>query len=229
MNIGNLLPKPVEVNSVESQSFVTGDKLVADEENDDHEKMTGTRDSVVLGTEETSDIDDRGMGLSQMNQESDENCKESSTLVAIIVIGLIVAGTVIGYLQLGKSKHVTYKGSHVDIQHINGEKLEWWQENVDRLSKGKNVSIKEQYIAQPIYRNDLLQSMYDVKPYHPVNVQSTFFHWVSVLYGLWTPTPAQLEYAFYNHSLVEREIRQEEAEHDEILFVQNATVDIDNT
>lgn len=50
-------------------------------------------------------------------KENDENCKESTTLILIIVIGLLVALSIVGFLAIRNNPSVKYKGSHTTYEH----------------------------------------------------------------------------------------------------------------
>lgn len=55
-------------------------------------------------------------------KESDSNCKESATLVTIILAGLLIAGSVVGFLALRNHSSVKYKGSH--LEYVDDESVE---------------------------------------------------------------------------------------------------------
>ena len=50
-------------------------------------------------------------------KENDENCKESTTLILIIVIGLLVALSIVGFLAIRNNSSVKYKGAHTTYEH----------------------------------------------------------------------------------------------------------------
>ena len=50
-------------------------------------------------------------------RENDENCKESTTLILMIVIGLLVALSVVGFLAIRNNSAVKYKGAHTTSEH----------------------------------------------------------------------------------------------------------------
>ena len=50
-------------------------------------------------------------------KENDENCKESTTLILIIVIGLLVALSIVGFLAIRNNSAVKYKGAHTTSEH----------------------------------------------------------------------------------------------------------------
>eukprot|EP01083_Nonionella_stella_P135487 412154_1 len=96
--------------------------------------------------------------------ENDANCKESTTLILIIVIGLLVAMSIVGFLTIGNHSAVKYKGSHTTYEHaLTASNTSILSEVYSRDAKEMQaiVAIEEELNdLQPIYRNPLLQKLY---------------------------------------------------------------------
>ena len=124
--------------------------------------------------------------------ESDENCKESATLIAIVVIGLIVTGTVIGLLKLGHSDaHLNHKGSHAQTTHTSYT-LPWFEAHMEGISKdisNNTLSVTDEYGMQPLYRNYLLQQLYEMGMDYEsrIVIGENMYEYISVAHGSWIP------------------------------------------
>ena len=127
-------------------------------------------------------------------KESDENCRESATLVAIVIIGLIVTGSVIGFLQLGHHDPSTiHKGSHASVTHIDGEQLpgslkDWFLNKTNEIDEAAETGTINETLTlgiQPLYRNYLLQTIYEYSFQSAIRIDRNdpIFQHVSMTYG----------------------------------------------
>eukprot|EP01083_Nonionella_stella_P266186 900799_1 len=112
-------------------------------------------------------------------KDNDENCKESTTLILIIVIGLLVALSIVGFLAIRNHSSIKYKGAHTTYEHSSNStimdmvwgKWTWLQNLYLGLTNSSNTNATSDSLAlqgiialeeelndfQPIYRNPLLQ------------------------------------------------------------------------
>ena len=158
-------------------------------------------------------------------RESDENCRESATLVAIVIIGLIVTGSVIGFLQLGHhDPSAIHKGSHASISHQDGERLPThlnrWLKNktnvFDEDVESGTIAEQETLGIQPLYRNYLLQTIYEYSFQSAIRVDKNdiIFQQVSMTYGgPWIVPPPDPE------GTKERRLQNEQALAEKFCFV----------
>eukprot|EP01083_Nonionella_stella_P201285 736472_1 len=126
-------------------------------------------------------------------RESDENCRESATLVAIVIIGLVVTGSVIGFLQLGHHDTASiHKGAHARNTHFDGEELPnlsgWFDNKIAKTDieiENGTIDLEETLGIQPLYRNYLLQTIYEYSFKSAIRVDKNdpIFQHVSMTYG----------------------------------------------
>eukprot|EP01083_Nonionella_stella_P004384 12673_1 len=154
-------------------------------------------------------------------EENDENCKESTTLILFIVIGLLIALAIVGFLVIRNNSSIKYKGSHTTYEHASSNStimnLMWSKWNwLQGLYFGLNLNttnstastIESQQIRaivaleeelndfQPIYRNPLLQQLYasDDSDCNDMSDDSVY-NFISIKHGAWWPSPQYLEEA----------------------------------
>ena len=107
-------------------------------------------------------------------------------------------GTVIGLLKLARTDpHLNHKGSHASTTHTSYS-LPWFETHVgsiDREIQNGSLSVQDEAGMQPLYRNFLLQELYNlglddgrtvIDDTQPKNGKN-FYQYVSVAYGSWIP------------------------------------------
>lgn len=80
-------------------------------------KKKSTRDYWGDDLNEPQYTEEQKKRIASYLKENDENCKESTTLILIIVIGLLVALSIVGFLAIRNNSSVKYKGSHTTYEH----------------------------------------------------------------------------------------------------------------
>merc|ERR1712228_326858 len=157
-------------------------------------------------------------------KENDENCKESTTLILIIVIGLLVALSIVGFLAIRNNSSVKYKGAHTTYEHSSNRTIldmvwgKWtWLQNLYLDIDQNNTMINEtifhedaqeiQAIVaieeelnnfQPIYRNPLLQKLYATQSSECMtanNGDDNLYNFISIKHGAWIPSETYLKEA----------------------------------
>eukprot|EP01083_Nonionella_stella_P004385 12676_1 len=173
-------------------------------------------------------------------EENDENCKESTTLILFIVIGLLIALAIVGFLVIRNNSSIKYKGSHTTYEHASSNStimnLMWSKWNwLQGLYFGLNmnttnateeseeiraiVALEEELNDfQPIYRIPLLQRLYasDDSRCNGASDDSVY-NLISIKHGSWVPSAQYLEEAL-DFSWSDYESEQEK---EEIELVQN--------
>ena len=204
-----MLPVPVQANDNETRGLVDTnpdelDDVVEVELTSNHIAMNPNTSSTVLHrSSETAQSLNPQSRVSQRDvnkriqsylRESDENCRESATLVAIVIIGLVVTGSVIGFLQIGHHDPSTiHKGSHASVAHFDGEELPnnlpLWLQNkgneIDAEIVNNELPQNETLGIQPLYRNYLLQTLYEYSFESAIRIDKNdpIFQHVSMTYG----------------------------------------------
>eukprot|EP01083_Nonionella_stella_P004386 12679_1 len=171
--------------------------------------------------------------------DNDENCKESTTLILIIVIGLLVALSIVGFLAIRNNSAIKYKGSHTTYEHgvdysnatfMNRMWSKWnWLQNLYFDLNTNTTEESEEIRAiialeeelndfQPIYRIPLLQRLYasDDSRCNGASDDSVY-NLISIKHGSWVPSAQYLEEAL-DFSWSDYESEQEK---EEIELVQN--------
>jgi len=151
-------------------------------------------------------------------KENDENCKESTTLILIIVIGLLVALSIVGFLAIRNNSAVKYKGAHTIYEHSSNQSIldvvwgKWtWLQNeffgiaANNTNASKDVQELVAIVAleeelddfQPIYRHPLLQQLYKDSNDDDCLVvgDDSVFQFLTIKHGAWIPSKQYLQEA----------------------------------
>ena len=163
--------------------------------------------TTILVTGETSNWKSR---VSQRG--SDEKCRKSAILIAIVIIGLILTGSVIGFLQLSHHGSSTmHKGSTASVLHDDGKVipdiLHWFNNKtriLDQKDENSTIDVQDTLYMQPLYRNYLLQTLYEYLSEEcriRMDKNDIIFQHVAMTYGgPWVVPPPPLDDGIDNNN-----------------------------
>ena len=181
-NIGQIVPMEVHTSSTQNGGI-----------HNENESAAGPLSRGANNGKSRVSQRDVNLRIRSYLRESDENCRESATLVAIVIIGLIVTGSVIGFLQLGHhDPSAMHKGAHASMSHQDGEVIpdipHWFinkTRSVDDEVESGTIDYQDTLGIQPLYRNYLLQTIYEYSFQSVIVVDKNdiIFQHVSMTYG----------------------------------------------